>query len=271
MKYTLQSGREFFLKNFDLKTVGILYSKQIENTVDKVTIIAAINRIIEQNNISIKIKTICAEALLDTESLTINSQRPDLMINLLGPYYPENGLGTILNYYQSGGSLLNIGVKPFSIPYVIKDDKVIYFEETNEAIRTFRVLDEYVSTGAMGEELKLEVLDSRYDFIRELYEAGEFPDMKETYGVNYHFGSTVEEPVDWPDEVGHIEADLITICGWRDKNNRLISVPITKVEHRTSGALVFLNFKPQRTNYYNTEAGLKLLSGMIFHELLYRV
>ena len=259
------------MNNFGLKLVGILFSEQVENTVDKATIIAAINRIIEQNNISIEIKTICAEALLDTESLKINSQRPDLVINLLGPYYPENGLGTILNYYQSGGSLLNIGVKPFSIPYVIKDDKVIYFEETNEAIRTFRVLDEYVSTGAMCDELKLEVLDSRYDFIRELYEAGEFPDMKETYGVNYHFGSIVEEPVEWPDEVGHIEADLATICGWRDKNNRLISVPITKVEHRTSGALVFLNFKPQQTNYYNTEAGLKLLSGMIFHELLDRV
>lgn len=251
--------------------VGILYSEQIENVVDKATIIAAINRIMEQNNIRIETTTICAETLIGADSSNINAQSPDLVINLLGPYYPEKGLGKILNYYQSGGSLINIGVKPFSIPYVIKGDKVVCFEETNEAIRTFRVLDEYVSTGAMGEEGKLAILDSRYNFIRELYEAGEFPYMDETYGVNYHFGSGVEEPVDWPDEVGHIEADLVTICGWRDKDNRLLSVPITKVVHRTKGALVFLNFKPQITNYYNTEAWIKLLSGMIFQELIDRV
>ncbi|MFT4145027.1 MAG: hypothetical protein QM644_11285 [Mobilitalea sp.] len=259
------------MNDFDQKTVGILYSEQVNNTVDKATIIAAINRIMEQKNLRIGIATICAETLTGAQVLDKHAQRPDLIINLLGPYYPEKGLGTLLDYYQSGGSLFNIGVKPFSIPYVINEDKADCFEETNEAIRTFRVLDEYVSTGAMGEGLKLEVLDSRYDFIRELYEAGEFPDMEETYGVNYHFGSMVEEPVEWPDQVGHIEADLITICGWRDKNNRLMSVPITKVEHKTNGALIFLNFKPQQTNYYNTQAGIKFLSGMIVQELLDRV
>jgi hypothetical protein len=255
------------LKNFGSKTVGILYSEQVENTVSKTVIIAAINRIMEQYDIRVEVKNICAETLLETGDLE-NSTKPELLVNLLGPYYPEEGLGELLRYYQSGGSIFNIGVKAFSVPYIKKEDKLSYFEESNEALRALRVLDEYVNTGAMGEGHILDVLDSRYEFIREMYEAGEFTDMEETYGVNYHFGSTVEETMDWPDEVGDIEAKLITICGWRDENHRLLSVPITKVVHRSSGAFTILNFTPRKADYYNTEEGIKFLSEMIFLELL---
>ncbi len=256
------------MKNFGSKTVGILFSEQVENTVNKAVIIAAINRIMEQYDIRIEVKNICAETLLEAGDLDDNSTKPELLVNLLGPYYPEEGLGELLRYYQRGGSLFNIGVKPFSVPYIKKDDKLSYFEESNDAPRAFRVLDEYVSTGSMGEGHTLDVLDSRYEFLREMYTAGEFTDMEETYGVNYHFGSTAEETVDWPDEVGDIEAKLITICGWRDENHRLLSVPITKVIHRSSGDFTLLNFTPRKMNYYNSEAGIKFLSELIFRELL---
>jgi len=250
------------------KRIGVLYSDCIISAACTESIEKAVRIIASQKYIDTELVEINADSPSSLKVLDNNGRNIDVLVNALGPYYPEGKLPEILQYYRNGGTILNIGIKPFSVPYEVIDGTVCFHGEFNGAIRSFEVLDEYVPTGAMKNNMNFRLMDPRYGFLKSLYDNGEFPYMKETYGAYYHLAYNKKEDTKWPDEVGIVEGRLDTICGWTDGAGRLLSVPVTRVEHIRYGTMVFMNFIPENCDYYNTEPGIKLLAEMIFKELL---
>ncbi len=257
------------LINRNIINVGILYSNLVRPVVDDKILVTVIQNAAKLMDAVINTTRICADT--PEQMICLEDQKIDILINVLGSYYPEMGLGSILRYYQGGGSILNIGARPFLIPYLQEGKNIVCHTPSNEAIRAFRVIDEYAEITVDHKNLTPELLDKSYVCLGELIEKKEFPDMKESYAVNYHFGSIAEDDAPWPDEVGEIEARLIPICGLRDEQNRLQAVPITKIEHKDGGSLLMMNFTPAQADFYYSDAGRALLSTMLESGLMDRV
>jgi len=170
------------------KRIGVLYSDCIISAACTESIEKAVRIIASQKYIDTELVEINADFPSSLKVLDNNGRNIDVLVNALGPYYPEGKLPEILQYYRNGGTILNIGIKPFSVPYEVIDGTVCFHGEFNGAIRSFEVLDEYVPTGAMGNNMNFGLMDPRYGFLKSLYDSGEFPYMKETYGniITWH-------------------------------------------------------------------------------------
>ena len=243
------------------KTVGILYSAKLPLEVTAEGAAAGIRR--ETGLAETRIKAICADTLQESDLKNV-----DVLVNLLGPYYPECGWRAILHYYKDGGIVMNVGIRPFSIPYCVREGVARVYPETAEAYHTLGFIDEYVTVSHesqdMEQKMELKICSPRYRFLAQLYEAGQFPAMRRVCSIQYALTQTcIPSKKWWIDEESEIDSYLECACEWRDRSGRVVSVPITRVDHRSHGAMVFLNFTPIEKDYYHTDAGQRLLGGMV--------
>lgn len=239
------------------KTVGILYSGKLELDVNAESLAAAVG---EENGLAADhVRMICADTLKESDLEGV-----DVLVNILGSYYPEEGWAVLLNYYKNGGVMLNVGIRPFSVPYCIRNERAQIMPVSAEAYHTLGFMDEYVTVSQKSENLELKVSNPRYQFAADLYAAGQFPAMDEVCSVQYALTETLV-PVgeSWIDNEAEVDSYLECACGWYDKAGHLISVPITRVDHRHHGAMIFLNFTPSEKGYYQTKAGKSLLGKMV--------
>lgn len=220
---------------------------KVQNVLDSIEL--ASSNLKEELNI----KSVCAEDIMEGDFKDV-----DVLINTLGSFYKEESFDEILNFYNKGGIILNIGYMPFSVPYTIKNDKALMMPQTVSAIRSLKVVDYFPETGAAGEGMKLKVLNSKYNFINEIYNVGEFPKMSKTCSVHYNL---VENKA--PDDSFIVSSQYETACGWYSKAGELVAIPISRVDHFIKGSLIFLNFTPTDQDYYNKLSGIKLLSNII--------
>lgn len=256
------------IKYKNTATIAILYSEKVAVTASCDAVKKAIDSIETKQFKKPEIKFVCADTLQKNDLQDVK-----VLINTLGAFYPESGWEHIHNYFCNKGIILNIGAKPFSIPYLTRDGKVKLLQETLEACNSLVVINEHVSTGPCGKNETLKILNPRYKFINDLYKQCKFPVMSETGSINYQFAEKViPKPNDtYMDETYRIDSQLETICGWFDESNRLIAVPISRVDHFDKGSLIFMNFTPEEANFYSSDSGIMLLSGMIATALEERV
>ncbi|MBN1676170.1 MAG: hypothetical protein JXR37_34315 [Kiritimatiellae bacterium] len=186
----------------------------------------------------------------------------DLLVNTLGPCYPEDGWRHLLAYYRAGGIVLTIGPEPFTKPYTVVKGACRLLGPTHDALHALGVVDAWAPTGPVDTAMRFELLSPRYGFLAELSAAGRLPAMQETCSGYYHLVSKTDPPGGrWAAPVQ--DAQLERACGWRDAAGRLVAVPISRVDHFERGSLIFLNFVPADPGFYASRAGLELLAGMI--------
>ena len=231
------------------KTCAILYSDKVPMVMEKEQL--------TQTLPNLNTKLICAD-----NPLAGALDDVDILVNPLGPYYPEAEWKHILEFYQRGGAILNIGLKPFSIPFVTEGSEVRFLAENAVAIRSLHVVEDWILSEPTTKNMQPEIYNQRYRFIAEIINAGEFPEMNQTCSASYRL---TESPLadDRPFESDTIrDSRLEVICGVRDASGRLVAAPITRIDHFKRGSLVFLNFEPEG-EFYNSESGRKLLAGII--------
>lgn len=118
------------------KRIGVLYSDCIISAACTESIEKAVRIIASQKYIDTELVEINADFPSSLKVLDNNGRNIDVLVNALGPYYPEGKLPEILQYYRNGGTILNIGIKPFSVPYEVIDGTVCFHGEFNGAIRS---------------------------------------------------------------------------------------------------------------------------------------
>lgn len=233
---------------------GILYSDLVKNVVDKESIKKSIEKLNESNK---EIVYISAE---DIDLTELNESR--IIINTLGDYYLEGSWNYILDYYKNGGIILNIGSKPFTKPYSLVNGELRILNSTEKAIHTLFMIDEYVKTGELSSELRVESTSEKYNFIKELWEENAFPKVLQSYSIYYQLAEKSDDRNLLLDSTSIKDSELEIAATWYDKADRAIAAPISRVDHFYKGAIVFLNFDTE-DNYYNSENGVDFLSKVI--------
>ena len=235
-----------------MKRIGILYSDHVPCTASP----AAVERAAKQAG-GLATRQICADRMQPRDL-----SRLDILVNTLGPYFPEHAWPALQAYYERGGVILNVGPEPFTRPYAVRAKTWREQAPTHNALHALSVVDAWAPTGPVGRNLRFELLSPRYRFLAELAQAGKLARMRETCSGYYRLVTRSEPPGSrWGTPLP--EAQLERACGWRDAAGRLIAVPITRIDHFEKGSLIFLNFTPATRNYYRSAAGAALLAGML--------
>lgn len=240
--------------------VGVLQSSFLSGTATFSEIEKSIQKI---ENTDVCVQQVNADLLCWNDLSNV-----DVLINCLGSCYPQSGWQHLLKYYHKGGILFNIGFQPFTLPYRVINDELEVLTQSAQAFHELYVIDEYESTGSINWDSYQGCVDNeRYGFLQDLIDSNHLPNMKETSSIYYHFTE------DWqPKDPGFAEfVDAVNIVSARaeialacyDEAGRRMAAPISRIDHFDRGALIFLNFTPEDSNYYATDSGQKLLSGMI--------
>ena len=234
-----------------MNEVIILYDRKIKTEASCENVINSL----KQLNVS-NVKYLSSEEIQNSDF-----KNTKLLINTLGKYYREDKWDIILNFYNSGGVILNIGCKPFSIPFTRVSNETVIMPETVSAIRTLSVVDYWANTPPVDKKMGFKVLNSRYNFLSEMHKNYELPEMIETNSIHYSLSGT--ENIDSNEEKWITDAQFETACGYYDSAGRLLSVPISRIDHFEKGSLIFLNFTPKEKDYYSKKSGQKLLANII--------
>jgi hypothetical protein len=241
---------------------GILYSEYVECAVSPGQAAAAARAAARAAGTPVRARKVRAESPGDLA-------RVDVLINTMGPHYCEPTWNAIVSCFEAGGVILSVGPRPFTVPYVVGDDGAQLLPATDAALHTLRVLDCYHPSGPAGPPMTLEALQPRYAFLERMAEEGTFPEMADTWSADIHLATRGEGR--GRDSVPLVEADLEPVCCWRDHTGRRAAVPILRLDRYDMGALILMNFAPADPGYYETDAGLDLLSGLIATALQPRV
>ena len=242
---------------------GFLQSSHIAAAVDKKAVARSIRMLTSCYNRCVELVPINADQLDQTVL-----QDCDVVINPLGACYPEDGWRHLLRYYREGGMIISIGLKPFTIPYTIRNNTLEVHPETASAIHSTYVIDEYQLTGAVDSaRYSARVLHPRYDFLRELIDSGSLPEMKETCSIFYHLAEKSLRddsiPMAFVFEENLPDSQVEVALGFYDLHGRMKAAPITRIDHYSKGSFIFLNYSPSDDGYYSTDAGIKLLAGIL--------
>lgn len=235
-------------------TCGVLHSEYMAGAIEIAAMAKAVDTLCRTGT-EIKLRRIDADSIRPRAL-----QGLDLLINSLGPYYPEEGWPHILNFYARGGVILNVGPRSFTLPYVVRRGSAGIMPETCDALSGLRVIDKWSPTGGTTGRMQFRVLAPRYRFLDQCG----FPCLRESNSAFYNLAEN--------DGSGHrIHAHLEPACGLYDPAGRLVCVPIARVDSEDAGALIFMNFTPAAPRYYASRKGTTLLSGMIRSALTPRV
>ena len=186
-----------------------------------------------------------------------------LVINTLGEYYNFERWNDLLKYYENGGQILNIGIKPFTKAFSVENENVTILNNNLNAVHSLDCVDQFTETGAVDSNMTAYIHSQKYYALNELIEADCIPTMSMTCSAYYLLGENVENNAIWMD-IDYIPKAIIEpILSFKDSVGRTIATPIVKVNHFKKGSLTFLNFTPSQNHYYSTEKGYKFISTII--------
>ncbi len=231
--------------------IALLYSECIENIVCASGLDKLEKRLREQGHQSVKV---CAD-ILSEQSL----KDADVVVSVLGKYYPQDGWRHILSYYQAGGTLLCVGMKAFTIPYSVENGKVVSYAETTLALNELFLVDHWTKDVEIPVGAAWTVENEKYAFVETL-----LPEIESSCSGFYKLAEhqRKNKPGFDIDAVNLIDAQMEVACGLYEED-RLIAAPIVRIDHYTRGTVVFINMVPKQADYFCSDNGTELLVSLV--------
>lgn len=245
-------------KKLVMRKYGILYSDVLENTAHVDGIKQAIGQMQQDFSCACTVSALCADRPFNEQLKDV-----DILINVLGAYYPEEFWHELLDFYMEGGCIINIGAKPFTKPYTVKDGELHVSEETNSALHSLVVADDWIATGPVGNRHKVKAVSPAFAFVQEMADAKKLPEIMESYSAYYHLAEFAVKERGAHDSDAYIDSALERGCEVYDESGRVCAVPIVKICHFNRGSLLFLNFTTADKDYFDSENGIDLMAGVL--------
>lgn len=164
-----------------------------------------------------------------------------LLVNALGNSYCETTFSHLLAYFENGGDIILPTPKPFTEPFYIKEEKVIFGDTSDAGLRRFRLAETVACDGECSKNVTFTAQNSRYTELAELLSATEIKCLySPAYHLSYNIGPAFH-PYFAPN-IKDAELHLLVTC---DEGDVRRAAPLTRVSLFSGGEAYFVNLQAQ--------------------------
>lgn len=164
----------------------------------------------------------------------------DAVINTLGRYFEETSAPAIQKYYDQHGLVIHLGPNAMTVPYIVRDGKVIEYPEQVDMIRTTGCVDLYVPLDVKPAAMTANA--PHFEKLAAILSA--CTDVSGFCSANYNLlrGKVINENGVEPAPNLQICERIVPLLSMKNGQGSVLALPVVKTVSLEKGTMLYFNF-----------------------------